>query len=220
MAITDIHNHVYLDEGIILYSKADARIDPELKINYKIEKDEKIIRLYNVPRFLTYIEKVYIYYILLESFYFYPLGKRGEYEAFQNYTVKENGYSFYEYNGKDDSKGIFGELLMDIPRQEKEPEKIARIRDIYDMLTRNVKDIGQRPICIAFNGTINDFKTVFDSVLFMFNNDKKLIEKKKEVYIFKRLGIFGGNKRIYIVPRKIIKEMREKEGKEKQTEKE
>ena len=88
------------------------------------------------------------------------------------------------------------------------------------MLTRNVKDIGQRPICIAFNGTINDFKTVFDSVLFMFNNDKKLIEKKKEVYIFKRLGIFGGNKRIYIVPRKIIKEMREKEEKEKQTEKE
>ena len=218
MAITDIHNHVYLDEGIILYSKTDARIDPELKINYKIEPEEKLIRLYNVPRFLTFQEKEYIYYILLENFYFYPLGKNREYEDFENYTVKENGYSFYEYNSKENPKGILGELLMDIPRPEREPEKIARIRDIYDMLKRNYKEIGKRPICIAFNGNINDFKSVYMVLQFMLDNDSKLKEIKKDIYVFKRLGIFGGNKRIFIVPRAIIKEMREKEAKDKNKE--
>ena len=220
MAITDIHNHVYLDEGTIIYSKTDARINPELTINYKIEPEEKLIRLYNVPRFLTFQEKEYIYYILLENFYFYPLGKNREYEDFENYTVKENGYSFYEYNSKENPKGILGELLMDIPRPEREPEKIARIRDIYDILKRNYKEIGKRPICIAFNGNINDFKSVYMVLQFMLDNDSKLKEIKKDIYVFKRLGIFGGNKRIFIVPRAIIKEMREKEEKEKQTEKE
>ena len=209
MAITDIHNHVYLDEGTIIYSKTDARINPELTINYKIEPEEKLIRLYNVPRFLTFQEKEYIYYILLENFYFYPLGKNREYEDFENYTVKENGYSFYEYNSKENPKGILGELLMDIPRPEREPEKIARIRDIYDMLKRNYKEIGKRPICIAFNGNINDFKSVYMVLQFMLDNDSKLKEIKKDIYVFKRLGIFGGNKRIFIVPRAIIKEMRE-----------
>ena len=171
MAITDIHNHVYLDEGTIIYSKTDARINPELTINYKIEPEEKLIRLYNVPRFLTFQEKEYIYYILLENFYFYPLGKNREYEDFENYTVKENGYSFYEYNSKENPKGILGELLMDIPRPEREPEKIARIRDIYDMLKRNYKEIEKRPICIAFNGNINDFKSVYMVLQFMLDND-------------------------------------------------
>ncbi len=218
MAITDIHNHVYLDEGTIIYSKTDARINPELTINYKIEPEEKLIRLYNVPRFLTFQEKEYIYYILLENFYFYPLGKNREYEDFENYTVKENGYSFYEYNSKENPKGILGELLMDIPRPEREPEKIARIRDIYDMLKRNYKEIGKRPICIAFNGNINDFKSVYMVLQFMLDNDSKLKEIKKDIYVFKRLGIFGGNKRIFIVPRAIIKEMREKEAKDKNKE--
>ena len=218
MAITDIHNHVYLDEGTIIYSKTDARINPELTINYKIEPEEKLIRLYNVPRFLTFQEKEYIYYILLENFYFYPLGKNREYEDFDNYTVKENGYSFYEYNSKENPKGILGELLMDIPRPEREPEKIARIRDIYDMLKRNYKEIGKRPICIAFNGNINDFKSVYMVLQFMLDNDSKLKEIKKDIYVFKRLGIFGGNKRIFIVPRAIIKEMREKEAKDKNKE--
>ena len=218
MAITDIHNHVYLDEGTIIYKKTDARINPELTINYKIEPEEKLIRLYNVPRFLTFQEKEYIYYILLENFYFYPLGKNREYEDFENYTVKENGYSFYEYNSKENPKGILGELLMDIPRPEREPEKIARIRDIYDMLKRNYKEIGKRPICIAFNGNINDFKSVYMVLQFMLDNDSKLKEIKKDIYVFKRLGIFGGNKRIFIVPRAIIKEMREKEAKDKNKE--
>ena len=218
MAITDIHNHVYLDEGTIIYSKTDARINPELTINYKIEPEEKLIRLYNVPRFLTFQEKEYIYYILLENFYFYPLGKNREYEDFENYTVKENGYSFYEYNSKENPKGILGELLMDIPRPEREQEKIARIRDIYDMLKRNYKEIGKRPICIAFNGNINDFKSVYMVLQFMLDNDSKLKEIKKDIYVFKRLGIFGGNKRIFIVPRAIIKEMREKEAKDKNKE--
>ena len=218
MAITDIHNHVYLDEGTIIYSKTDARINPELTINYKIEPEEKLIRLYNVPRFLTFQEKEYIYYILLENFYFYPLGKNREYEDFENYTVKENGYSFYEYNSKENPKGILGELLMDIPRPEREPEKIARIRDIYDILKRNYKEIGKRPICIAFNGNINDFKSVYMVLQFMLDNDSKLKEIKKDIYVFKRLGIFGGNKRIFIVPRAIIKEMREKEAKDKNKE--
>ena len=63
MIVSDANNHVYLDEGIILYSKGDARFNPELKIRYKIEPEEKLIRLYDVPRFLTYQEKEYIYYI-------------------------------------------------------------------------------------------------------------------------------------------------------------
>ena len=107
---------------------------------------------------------------------------------------------------------------MDIPRPEREPEKIARIRDIYDMLKRNYKEIGKRPICIAFNGNINDFKSVYMVLQFMLDNDSKLKEIKKDIYVFKRLGIFGGNKRIFIVPRAIIKEMREKEAKDKNKE--
>ena len=218
MIVSDANNHVYLDEGIILYSKGDARFIPELKIRYKVEPEEKLIRLYDVPRFLTYQEKEYIYYILLETFCFYPQGARAEYKGFADYTVKENGYSFYEYNQKENPQGILGELIFDIPRPEREPEKIARIRDIYNMLIRNFKEIGTRPMCIAFNGVISDFKTVYMVIQYIFDHHPKIKEKKSEVYIFKRMGLFGGNKRIYIVPRTIIKEKREKEEKEKQEE--
>lgn len=218
MAVTDVNNHVYLDEGIIFYSRGNVRYNPELKINYKIDKEEKAIRLYDVPRFLTYQEKVYIYYILLETYCFYPYGRKPEYEDFANYTAKENGYSFYEYNSKENPQGILGELIFDIPRQEKEPEKVARIRDIYDMLTRNIKEIGTRPICIAFNGIIADFKTVYMAIQYMFENHPKLMEKKAEVYMFKRMGLFGGNKRIFIVPKQIVKEARNKENTKEETE--
>ena len=200
MIVSDANNHVYLDEGIILYSNGDARFNPELKIRYKIEPEEKLIRLYDVPRFLTYQEKEYIYYILLETFCFYPQGARGEYKGFADYTVKENGYSF-----------LLGELIFDIPRPEREPEKIARIRDIYNMLIRNFKEIGTRPMCIAFNGITSDFKTVYMVIQYIFDHHPKIKAKKSEVYIFKRMGLFGGNKRIYIVPRTIIKDSREKE---------
>ena len=77
------------------------------------------------------------------------------------------------------------------------------------MLIRNFKEIGTRPMCIAFNGVISDFKTVYMVIQYIFDHHPKIKEKKSEVYIFKRMGLFGGNKRIYIVPRTIIKKSAE-----------
>ena len=53
--------------------------------------------------------------------------------------------------------------------------------------------------------------TVYMVIQYIFDHHPKLKAKKNEVYIFKRMGLFGGNKRIYIVPRTIIKDSREKE---------
>lgn len=204
--VTNIERHIAIGKDIIIYSKTDINKEIDFKIAYKINKDEKEIRLYDVPKILTFQEKVMIYYAILDKYYFYPLGKiNNEYKEIEGYIVKENGYSYHSFNGiEEEDNGILGELLFEIPRQEYEPEKLSRIRDIYEMLSRNYYDIGKRPICIAFNGIMNDFKDILKVIVYMFEKDKKLRRRKRRVVIFKRNGLLGGNKRIYIVPKNLV----------------
>ncbi len=209
MVIEDLDKRVAIGKELILYSKTNISVNCDLKIGYRIDKEEKSIRLYDVPRILTFEEKEIIYYAILDKYYFYPLREvNNEYEneKIEDYVVKENGYTYHEFNSiEGEAKGILGELIFEIPRQKEEPEKLLRIREIYDMLTRNVDEIGNRPICISFNGIIPDFKDVFKVILYMFENDDKLKQKRNECIVFKRNGIFGGNKRIFIVPKKEVK---------------
>lgn len=204
--VTNIERHIAIGKDIIIYSKTDINKEIDFKIAYKINKDEKEIRLYDVSKILTFQEKVMIYYAILDKYYFYPLGKiNNEYKEIEDYIVKENGYSYHSFNGiEEEDNGILGELLFEIPRQEYEPEKLSRIRDIYEMLSRNYYDIGKRPICIAFNGIMNDFKDILKVIVYMFEKDKKLRRRKRRVVIFKRNGLLGGNKRIYIVPKNLV----------------
>lgn len=210
MVINDIEKHIAIGREIILYSKTNLRVNLDLKIGYRINKEDKEIRLYDVPKILTFQEKVMVYYAILDKYYFYPLRKiNNEFisENIENYIIKENGYTFHEFNGIEDKpNGILGELIFEIPRQEIEPEKLSRIRDIYDMLMRNKNQIGDKPICIAFNGIMPDFEDVFRVIQYMFEHDKELSKKKDKVKIFRRSGILGGNKRIFIVSNRIIEE--------------
>lgn len=210
MVISDIEKHIAIGNEIILYSKTNLKVNLDLKIGYRINKEDKEIRLYDVPKILTFQEKVMVYYAILDKYYFYPLRRiNKEYinEEIEKYIVRENGYTYHEFNGIEEKpNGILGELLFEIPRQEIEPEKLSRIRDIYDMLIRNKNQIGDRPICIAFNGIMPDFEDVFRVIQFMFEFDKELSKKKDKVKLFKRSGLLGGNKRIFIVTNKIIEE--------------
>lgn len=207
MVINDIGRHIAIGRETIVYSKNNVNIDYDLKIKYKINKEDKEIRLYDVPKILTFQEKAMIFYGILDNYYFYPLralNKSIAGERIEEYVVKENGYTYHEFNGiEGNSNGILGELVFEIPRQQMEPEKLSRIRDIYEMLTRNINEIGKRPICIAFNGIMPDFKDIFRIIEYFFNYDNKIKEKKKDCLIFKRSGLFGGNKRIFIVPKKM-----------------
>lgn len=213
--VTNIERHIAIGKDIIIYSKTDINKEIDLKIGYKINKEEKEIRLYDVPKILTFQEKVMIYYAILDKYYFFPLSKiNNEYNEIENYIVKENGYSYHSFNGMEEDNGILGELLFEIPRQEFEPEKLSRIRDIYDMLTRNYYDIGVKPICIAFNGIMSDFKDILKVIVYMFEKDKKLRRRRRRLVIFKRNGLLGGNKRIYIVPKNLVEI--EKENKKEQ----
>lgn len=209
MVINDLDKRVAIGKELILYSKTNINVNCDLKISYRIDIEDKSIRLYDVPRILTFEEKEIIYYAILDKYYFYPLREiDNEYKnvKIEDFVVKENGYTYHEFNNIDgESKGILGELIFEIPRQKDEPEKLLRIREIYDMLSRNLNEIGNRPICIAFNGIMPDFKDVFKVILYMFENDEKLKKKKRECIVFKRNGIFGGNKRIFIVPKKAVK---------------
>ena len=209
MVINDLEKRIAIGNELILYSKTNINISLDLKIGYRVDKEEKEIRLYDVPRILTFEEKVMIYYAILDRFYFYPLrviNKEYAGENIEDYVVKENGYTYHEFNNiEGEPKGILAELLFEIPRQKDEPEKLSRIRDIYEMLKRNKDEIVNRPICIAFNGIMPDFKDVFRIILYMFEKDDILSKKKKECIVFKRSGIFGGNKRIFIVPKKALK---------------
>ena len=204
MVLSDIDKFVYIGEDTIVCSKANIKDEENLVIKYKINKEDKEIRLYDVPRILTFQEKSLLYYAILDNYYFYSSSNGNEeYEDIENYIVKENGYSYHEFNRiKGENYGILGELLFEITRQSIETEKLGRIRDIYDMLIRNKEEIGVRSICIAFNGIMSDFKDVYRIIQYMFNHDKALKNKKALVDISKRNGIFGGNKRIYIVPNK------------------
>lgn len=214
MVINDLDKRVAIGKELILYSKTNINVNCDLKISYRIDIEDKSIRLYDVPRILTFEEKEIIYYAILDKYYFYPLREiDNEYKnvKIEDFVVKENGYTYHEFNNIDgESKGILGELIFEIPRQKDEPEKLLRIREIYDMLSRNLNEIGNRPICIAFNGIMPDFKDVFKVILYMFENDEKLKKKKRECIVFKRNGIFGGNKRIFIVPKKAVKILDEK----------
>ena len=214
MVINDLDKRVAIGKELILYSKTNINVNCDLKISYRIDIEDKSIRLYDVPRILTFEEKEIIYYAILDKYYFYPLREiDNEYKnvKIEDFVVKENGYTYHEFNNIDgESKGILGELIFEIPRQKDEPEKLLRIREIYEMLSRNLDEIGNRPICIAFNGIMPDFKDVFKVILYMFENDEKLKKKKRECIVFKRNGIFGGNKRIFIVPKKAVKILDEK----------
>lgn len=214
MVINDLDKRVAIGKELILYSKTNINVNCDLKISYRIDIEDKSIRLYDVPRILTFEEKEIIYYAILDKYYFYPLREiDNEYKnvKIEDFVVKENGYTYHEFNNIDgESKGILGELIFEIPRQKDEPEKLLRIREIYDMLSRNLNEIGNRPICIAFNGIMPDFKDVFKVISYMFENDEKLKKKKRECIVFKRNGIFGGNKRIFIVPKKAVKILDEK----------
>lgn len=209
MVINDLDKRVAIGKELILYSKTNINVNCDLKISYRIDVEDKSIRLYDVPRILTFEEKEIIYYAILDKYYFYPLREiDNEYKnvKIEDFVVKENGYTYHEFNNIDgESKGILGELIFEIPRQKDEPEKLLRIREIYDMLSRNLNEIGNRPICIAFNGIMPDFKDVFKVIIYMFENDEKLKKKRENCILFKRNGILGGNKRIFIVPKKAVK---------------
>ena len=209
MVINDLDKRVAIGKELILYSKTNINVNCDLKISYRIDVEDKSIRLYDVPRILTFEEKEIIYYAILDKYYFYPLREiDNEYKnvKIEDFVVKENGYTYHEFNNIDgESKGILGELIFEIPRQKDEPEKLIRIREIYDMLSRNLNEIGNRPICIAFNGIMPDFKDVFKVIIYMFENDEKLKKKRENCILFKRNGILGGNKRIFIVPKKAVK---------------
>lgn len=209
MVVNDIGKHIAIGKEIIVYSKTNLNVDYDLKIRYKIEKENKEIRLYDVPRILTFQEKVMIYYAILDTYYFHPLkmlNKDFRDVKIEEFIVKENGYTYNEFNGIDKpSKGILGELLFEIPRQSIEAEKLSKIRDIYEMLIRNVEEVGIKPICIDFIGLMPDFKDVYRIIEYMFKFDDKLSKKQNDVILFKRSGIFGGSKRIFIVPKKINK---------------
>lgn len=206
MVQSNIEKFVVMNEETLVFSKT-AQKEDALKIKYRIDKDEKSIRLYDVPKMLDFQDKSLIYYAILDSYYFFPADVGlNEYEGIEDYVVKENGYSYHEFNQiEGESKGILAELLYEIPRQLVEVEKLSRIRDIYEMLERNAEEVGIRPICISFNGILPDFKDVFKVVNYIFKTDEKLSKKADEVKIFKRNGFLAGNKRIFIVPRDLEK---------------
>lgn len=208
MVIESIDKNVAIGREIIAYSKNDLKYSCDLKLRYRIDKENKEIKLFDVPKILTFQEKVMIYYAILENYYFYPLSffnKEFRNEKIEDYVVKENGYTYHEFNGiEGESYGILGELLFEIPRQEVEVEKLSKIRDIYEMLIRNINEIGEKPICIAFNGLMPDFKDVYRAVIYVFRHDKRLIEKQKDCFVYKKKGFLGSNKRIFIIPRKML----------------
>lgn len=208
MVVQDISEYVAIGKEIIVYSKEKLKNSCELKIRYKIDKETKEIKLYDVPRILTFQEKCIIYYAILENFCFYPLGiinREFRNEKIEDYIVKENGYTYHEFNSLEgENNGILGELLFEIPRQEIEAEKLSKMRDIYEMLIRNLNEIGEKPICIAFNGIMPDFKDIYKAVIYVFRHDRRLIEKQKECFVYKKKGFLGSNKRIFIIPRKML----------------
>lgn len=214
MVISNLDKYIAIGDELIVYSRTNLNLNIDLKVRYKINKEQKEIRLYDVPRILTFQEKVMIYYAILDRYYFNSSNRRiigqvfeiEEYSDIENFIIRENGYTFHEFNNIDKpANGILGELIFEIPRQENEPEKLSRIRDIYEMLIRNKEGIGVRPICISFNGTIPDFKDIYNVIEYMLKRDERL-SKSKEYVLFKRSGILGGNKRIFIVPKSIVKE--------------
>ena len=154
MINNDIQRYIAIGKEIIIYNRDLLNADKALKIRYKINNDEREIRLYDVPKILDFQEKSIIYFALLERYYFPTQYKPNE-NGIENYVVKENGYTYHQFNNiEGESKGILGELLFEIPRQKDEDYKLSRMRDIYEMLLENIDSIGEKPICINVDGTV------------------------------------------------------------------
>ena len=84
------------------------------------------------------------------------------------------------------------------------------MRDIYEMLLENIDAIGVKPICINVDGTVSDFKDIYRVVIYILKRDDKISKKKGMIKVFKRMGLLGGNKRIFIIPREIVEKVLKK----------
>lgn len=207
MINNDIQRYIAIGKEVIIYNRDLLNADKALKIRYKINDEEREIRLYDVPKILDFQEKSIIYFALLERYYF-PIPYNANENGIENYVVKENGYTYHQFNNiEGESKGILGELLFEIPRQKDESYKLSRMRDIYEMLLENIDAIGVKPICINVDGTVSDFKDIYRVVIYILKRDDKISKKKGMIKVFKRMGLFGGNKRIFIIPREIVEKV-------------
>ncbi len=210
MINNDIQRYIAIGKEVIIYNRDLLNADKALKIRYKINDEEREIRLYDVPKILDFQEKSIIYFALLERYYF-PIPYNANENGIENYVVKENGYTYHQFNNiEGESKGILGELLFEIPRQKDESYKLSRMRDIYEMLLENIDAIGVKPICINVDGTVSDFKDIYRVVIYILKRDDKISKKKGMIKVFKRMGLFGGNKRIFIIPREIVEKVLKK----------
>ena len=210
MINNDIQRYIAIGKEVIIYNRELLNADKALKIRYKINDEEREIRLYDVPKILDFQEKSIIYFALLERYYF-PIPYNANENGIENYVVKENGYTYHQFNNiEGESKGILGELLFEIPRQKDESYKLSRMRDIYEMLLENIDAIGVKPICINVDGTVSDFKDIYRVVIYILKRDDKISKKKGMIKVFKRMGLFGGNKRIFIIPREIVEKVLKK----------
>lgn len=210
MINNDIQRYIAIGKEVIIYNRDLLNADKALKIRYKINDEEREIRLYDVPKILDFQEKSIIYFALLERYYF-PIPYNANENGIENYVVKENGYTYHQFNNiEGESKGILGELLFEIPRQKDESYKLSRMRDIYEMLLENIDAIGVKPICINVDGTVSDFKDIYRVVIYILKRDDKISKKKGMIKVFKRMGLLGGNKRIFIIPREIVEKVLKK----------
>lgn len=207
MIVNNLDRYVAVGKEMIIYSQANLNSNNiGYKLRYKIDDENREIRLYDVQNILSMKEKGMIYYAILDRYYFNPFiafSKKNKSRDIENYIVKENGYTYHEFNqieGK--SYGILGELLYEIPRQEIETEKLAKLRDVYDMLMRNIDELGKKPICIVFNGLMSDFNDLHKVIEYMFNTHVDISKKKNDCIILKKHRMFGRHKTIFIMPTK------------------
>ena len=122
MVINDIEKHIAIGREIIVYSKTNINSKLDLKIGYKINKEEKEIRLYDVPKILTFQEKVMIYYAILDKYYFYPLRVvNKEFEGLQ--MPIPVGYDAY-------LKMAFGDYMQLPPKEKQIPKHEAVLIDV------------------------------------------------------------------------------------------
>ena len=201
--ISDIRKYIVIGREIIQFSKENFAKEDILEIRYKIINEDKEIRLYNVPRILTFEEKSVIYYAILDCYYFnHIINSNYRKDEIADYVVKENGYTYHTFNQiEGDDFGILGELLFEIPRQKIETEKLSEIRDIYEMLQRNKNIIGKEPILIAFNGIMPDFYDITNVVRYIVEKDPEISKNKDNVNIVIKKGFLGKNKQILILPK-------------------
>lgn len=204
MQIDDkLYKHVLINEDTILYAKDNVNIDYDFKLNYKIDKGEKVIRLYNVPHILTMQEKDLIYCAILNLYYFdfAKYGEKYEFYGIENFIVKENGYSYHEFNEiEEKSFGILGELIFEIPKQEIETDRLLSIREIYNKIILYKDDIGIRDIVINFDSPYDEFVNMYYVIKYIFENDKDLVKIKDKVTIDKK-SFLTLNKKVVIIPK-------------------